>query len=190
MAEVTVLRVEVVNVESGDDKSLETKRTTAAYTEDAKLKGTTNKELLQSNSATNEIPRPEDSEVEPKKKFNITKEQFSSGTKIAGKIASKGAALATAGVALYTDYVATGQTLSGANHSASKMTRIGSGTAQGIGLGVALVANPAVAALAVAYKAWALAKANRQENFKLRTSAITSQLLQENLVKDTIGRRF
>ena len=97
----------------------------------------------------------------------------------------------TAAYGLYSQYQSVGNTLSGASHAAQMQQRKASTAtfATGISLSIATGQLWATGVL-VANKAWQLAQSNRQEIYGIRSSQMTSSILRERLVKNTVERRF
>jgi len=110
--------------------------------------------------------------------------------KNAGKAALKGIGIAVAASNIYSQYKTVGYNLSGATHAAQKQQRIQSGINTVGSIIAAGVVNPALLPVIIAMKAWQLSQTNRAEIYKITSSQIVGNILQERLVTNTIQRRF
>ena len=97
---------------------------------------------------------------------------------------------AAAAYSLYSNYQKAGLEMSGATHAASIQSRKSEAANALVGIGIAAMINPLLAAPMIAMKAWQLAQTNRKELFEIQKSQIQSQVMQRNLVKTVAERRF
>ena len=109
----------------------------------------------------------------------------------AGAVGVGGVATSAGAVySIYSNYQKTGLELTGATQAASIQARKGEAANQAIGLGVAVMINPLLAAPMIAMKAYQLAQTNRRTIYDIQKSVVQSTILQRNLVRNVAERRF
>jgi hypothetical protein len=108
-----------------------------------------------------------------------------------GQRATRGATALVGAQALYSQYRSTGMQLSGSSHAAAQQQRKTQRLGMATGIGVAVASGrPEAVVLMIAARAWQMSQQNRQTLFRLQADQMTSNILQQRLVKNTIERRF
>lgn len=198
MPEVVLLRLEVTEVkpksesdlstDSNKSKSLTSSNTASgigiivAESDDLELD-----DIVKNNEENSNGGNLEDTDESP---AGLVKEATKKVAKSAISVASTTATIGSAAYSIYSNYQQTGLELSGATHAAAVQARKGQAANELVGLGVAVMINPALAAPMIAMKAWQLSQTNRRELFEMKKSQMTSTILQRNLVKNVAERRF
>jgi hypothetical protein len=216
MAEVTVLRVEVSGSSGTDSKSLTTTAAVASGIGRKTTGGTPSpmaqqlgRQILTGDGPTKinqrysgraaQLQAQQKAKQFMKNEWNEGQIPFKSGmmylkNQTREQIVRKSVSGATALVgpqALYSQYRSTGMQLSGSSHAAVQQQRKTQRLGMATGIGVAVASGrPEAAVLMIAARAWQMSQQNRQTLFRLQADQMTSNILQQRLVKNTIERRF
>lgn len=216
MTDLTVLRVEVTGVGSGNEGSLESGKgkgsvgtSLAAGGIASKLALSSEKErTIKGDEILKKIYPKTQSTPEQLKNAKDMKELFgyeqpkrldiAPESKVRKPITYKqvssaaagGIAFATQAFSMYSNYQKAGYEMSGATHAAAMQGRKASAASSASEIAIGFLINPIAGAAMIAMKAYQLAQTNRREIFEIQKSQMLSQILQRNLVKTVAERRF
>ena len=208
MAELKILRIEVTNVESStqDKNSLsqDKKKSQILNKQETKKRELRSRGMRQKFLGSGATGMFFGKEVLEELESGISNEQSKDtespgeafkqeAKKITKKITGMGGAgigMASVGYSLYSNYKVSGYQMSGASHAASKQQRKGNVANLSAQLATATLVHPTLLPVTLAYKIYELEQTVRKEIFEIQKSQILAGIEQQNLVRNSIERRF